>query len=85
MRAAGSWAFIYWNSLYAVGYAAAGNVGNEKSIYTRIRDYKVDAGVGFEASLSWRSYRALLGALAAKTVINGIKGPRLLITLRTYR
>jgi hypothetical protein len=76
---------LHWNSLYAIGYAAAGNVGNEKSIYTRIRNYKVDAGVGFEASLSWRSYRALLGALAAKTVINGIKGPRLLITLRTYR
>jgi hypothetical protein len=76
---------LHWNSLYAIGYAAAGNVGNEKTIYTRIRDYKVDAGVGFEASLSWRSYRALLGALAAKTVINGIKGPRLLITLRTYR
>ena len=76
---------VNWNSLYAIGYAAAGNVGNEKSIYTRIQDYKVDAGVGFEASLSWRSYRALLGALAAKTVVNGVRGPRLLITLRTYR
>jgi len=76
---------LQWNSLYAIGYAGAGNVGNEKSIYTRIRDYKVDAGVGFEASLSWRSYRALLGALAAKTVVNGVGGPRLLITLRTYR
>jgi hypothetical protein len=76
---------LHWNSLYAIGYAGAGNVGNEKSIYTRIQDYKVDAGVGFEASLSWRSYRALLGALGAKTFINGVKGPRLLITLRTYR
>ena len=76
---------LHWNSLYAIGYAGAGNVGNEKSIYTRIQDYKVDAGVGFEASLSWRSYRALLGALAAKTLVNGVGGPRLLITLRTYR
>jgi hypothetical protein len=76
---------LHWNSLYAIGYAGAGTVGNEKSIYTRIGDYKVDAGVGFEASLSWRSYRALLGALAAKTFINGVGGPRLLITLRTYR
>jgi len=76
---------VNWNSLYAIGYAGAGNVGNEKTIYTRIRDYKVDAGVGFEAWLSWRSYRALLGALAGKTVVNGVRGPRLLITVRTYR
>jgi outer membrane protein assembly factor BamA len=76
---------LHWNSLYAIGYAGAGNVGNEKSIYARIQDYKVDAGVGFEASLSWRSYRALLGALAAKTFVNGVGGPRLLVTLRTYR
>ncbi|PYQ66831.1 MAG: hypothetical protein DMF54_06605 [Acidobacteria bacterium] len=76
---------MHWTSLHAVGYAGAGNVGNVGSIYTRIQDYKVDAGVGFEASISWRSYRALLGALAAKTVVNGVGGPRLLITLRTYR
>ena len=56
---------LHWNSLYAIGYAAAGNVGNEKSVYTRIQDYKVDAGVGFEASLSWRSYLAQVKRLEA--------------------
>ncbi|HEY3172134.1 MAG TPA: hypothetical protein VGK86_06090 [Thermoanaerobaculia bacterium] len=76
---------LHWDSLYAIGYAGAGNVGNESSAYTRLRDYKVDAGVGFEASVSWRRYRALFGALAARTVVNGVGGPRLLITVRTYR
>ena len=73
------------NSLYAVGYVGAGNVGNETRIYGRFGDYKVDVGVGFETALSWRRYRAFLGALAAKTVVNGVGGGRLLVTLRTYR
>jgi hypothetical protein len=74
-----------WTSLYLIGYAGAGNVGNEKSVYTRLSDYKVDVGVGFEAAISFRRYRAFLGALAAKTVVNGVGSPRLLIVLRTYR
>jgi hypothetical protein len=74
-----------WTSLYAVGYAGAGNVGNENRIYTRFRDYKVDAGIGFETALSWRRYRAFLGALVAKTVVNGVGSGRLLVTFRTYR
>jgi len=74
-----------WTSLYAVGYAGTGNVGNETAIYTRFGDYKVDVGIGFETALSWRRYRAFLGALAAKTVVNGVGGGRLLLTFRTYR
>jgi hypothetical protein len=74
-----------WTSLYAIGYAGAGNLGNETSIYTRLSDYKVDVGAGFEAALSWRNYRAFLGALAAKTVVNGVGGARFLVTLKTYR
>jgi hypothetical protein len=60
-------------------------VGNETSIYGRFGDYKVDVGVGFESAVSYRRYRAFLGALVAKTVVNGIGGARLLITLKTYR
>jgi outer membrane protein assembly factor BamA len=74
-----------WNSLYAVGYVGSGNVGNDTGIYGRFRDYKVDVGVGFESALSWRRYRAFLGALAVKTVVNGVGSGRVLITLRTYR
>ncbi len=74
-----------WTSLYAIGYAGAGNLGNETSIYTRLRDYKVDVGAGFEAALAWRHYRAFLGALVAKTVVNGVGGARFLVTLKTYR
>jgi hypothetical protein len=76
---------LQWNSLYVVGYTGAGNVGNETSTYGRLRDYKVDVGVGFESAVSYRRYRAFLGALVAKTVVNGIGGARLLITLKTYR
>ena len=74
-----------WNSLYVIGYSGAGNVGNETSVYTRLSDYKVDVGVGFESALSFRRYRAFLGVLVAKTVVNGIRGPRLLITVKSYR
>lgn len=73
------------NSLYAVGYVGAGNVGDETRTFTRFSDYKVDVGFGFETALSWRRYRAFLGALAAKTVVNGVGGGRLLLTFRTYR
>jgi Omp85 superfamily domain len=74
-----------WTSLYAVGYVGTGNVGNETSIYTELSDYKVDVGAGFEAALSWRRYRAFLGILAAKTLVNDVGGGRILVTLKTYR
>ncbi len=74
-----------WNSLYVIGYSGAGNVGNETSVYTHFSDYKVDVGVGFESALSFRRYRAFLGVLLAKTVVNGVDGPRLLITVKSYR
>ena len=74
-----------WTSFYLIGYSAAGNVGNETSVYTRLQDYKVDVGAGFESALSFRRYRAFLGVLVAKTVVNGVRGPRLLITLKSYR
>jgi hypothetical protein len=74
-----------WNSLYVIGYSGAGNVGNDTSVYTRLSDYKVDVGVGFESALSFRRYRAFLGVLVAKTVVKGIRGPRLRITVKSYR
>ena len=73
------------NSLHAIGYVGAGNVGDETRIFGRVRDYKVDVGVGFETALSWRRYRAFLGALAAKTVVHGVGSGRFLVTFRTYR
>ena len=76
---------LEWTSLYAIGYVGTGNLGNETSIYTRLSDYKVDVGAGFEAALSYRHYRAFLGALVAKTLVNGTGGARFLVTLKTYR
>jgi hypothetical protein len=76
---------IDWTSFYVIGYSGAGNVGNETSVFTSLSDYKVDVGVGFESALSFLRYRAFLGVLAAKTVVNGVGGARLLITLKSYR
>lgn len=73
------------NDLYAIGYAGAGNLGNETAIYRDLRHYKVDAGVGIEAGASYRKYRAFLGALVAKTLVNGVGGFRLLFSLKSYR
>ena len=74
-----------WTSLYAVGYVGAGNLGNETRIFREVSDYRVDVGVGMETALSWRRYRAFLGAMLAKTVVNGVGGGRFLVTFRTYR
>lgn len=74
-----------WNSLYAIGYAGAGNVGDGGRVYGAFDEYKVDAGVGIEASLSYRRTQAFLGALAARTVVHGVGGFRFLLSLKSYR
>ena len=76
---------LSWNNVYAVGYAGTGNVGNDTDAYTDFGNYKFDAGAGVEASLSYRSYRAFVSALVAKTFANGRGGGRLLFSLKTYR
>lgn len=74
-----------WNSLYAIGYAGAGNVGDGGRVYGAFDEYRVDAGVGIEASFSYRSTQAFLGALAARTVVRGVGGFRFLLSLKSYR
>ena len=76
---------LRWNSLYAIGYAGAGNVGDGARVYGAFDEYKVDAGVGFEASLSYQKTQAFLGALAARTVVHGVGGFRFLLSLKSYR
>jgi len=74
-----------WNIVYLIGYTGAGNVGDTFSAYRELRDYKVDAGLGIESGLADRDYRALLGGLFAKTLVNGVGGFRFLLSLKTYR
>lgn len=74
-----------WNSLYTILYAGAGNVGDDTAIYREFGDYKVDVGAGIEAALAYRRYRAFLGALVAKTVVNGSGSVRFLLSFKTYR
>ncbi len=75
---------IEWSSLYAIFYTGTGNVGDETSVYGDLREYRVDAGGGVEAALSYRRYRAFLGALVAKTFVNGKGDFRFLLSLKTY-
>jgi hypothetical protein len=78
--------WLDWTNLYAIGYAGAGNVGNDTSVYKEFDDYRVDLGGGIEASIAYRSYRAFFSALVAKTFVNGQGGgARFLFSLRTYR
>lgn len=77
---------LRWSSLFAIGYAGTGNVGNESSIFGDFSDYKLDAGVGLEASLGYAARgRAFLSVLAAQTLVRGTGGPKLLLSIRTYR
>ena len=74
-----------WESLYAVGYAGTGNVGDGTRVYGAFADYKVDVGAGIESSLSYRRTQVFLSALAAKTVVRGVGGVRFLLSVRSYR
>ena len=74
-----------WNSLYAVLYSGTGNIGDSTSIYGELSDYRVDVGAGIESAISYRKYRAFLGALLAKTVVNGVGSVRFLVNFKTYR
>ena len=74
-----------WTSLYGILYSGTGNVGDTTSIYGEFSDYRVDAGAGIESAISYRRYRAFMGALVAYTFVNGTGNPRFLLSLKTYR
>ncbi|MBP7675032.1 MAG: hypothetical protein KBB14_01830 [Thermoanaerobaculia bacterium] len=71
-----------WNTLYAVGYVGAGNAGVGRTVYTRLGDYRQDAGLGFEVAFRISRYRVFASALAARE-IGGGGSPRFLMTFRT--
>lgn len=73
---------VSWDTLYAVLYAGAGSAGVGGSVYTRFREWRQDAGVGFEVSFRVLRYRVFASALAARE-IGGSGSPRFLMTIRT--
>jgi hypothetical protein len=57
-----------WNTLYAVGYVGMGNAGVGRNVYTRLGDYRQDAGLGFEVAFRISRYRVFASALAAREI-----------------
>jgi hypothetical protein len=74
-----------WTSLYLIGYTGVGDAGSDGEVFYEVRNWKVDVGLGFEAAIGYRRYRAFLSALAAYTVVHGVGGARFLMSFRTSR
>jgi hypothetical protein len=73
---------VSWDTLYAIAYVGAGNSGVGRPVYTRLGDWRQDAGLGFEVSFHFLRYRVFASALAARE-IGGPGSPRFLMTIRT--
>lgn len=73
---------LTWNTLYAVLYTGAGNLGNDSKTFTALGDWKQDVGVGFEVSVSYRRFQVFFSGLVARAVEGG-GSPKLLFTLRS--
>jgi len=76
------------NTLYGATYFGAGNVGFEYRDLVKAKDFAVDAGLGFEASIGVRDFNVLLSVLYARTIreLEGVgKGNKVLFAIRTVR
>ncbi|MCL4807119.1 MAG: hypothetical protein KJ062_04900 [Thermoanaerobaculia bacterium] len=71
-----------WDTLYAVVYAGTGNAGVGREVYTRLGEWRHDAGVGFEVSFRISRYRVFVAALAARE-LGRPASPRFLMNLRS--
>lgn len=71
-----------WDTLYAVFYAGTGNAGVGREVYTRLGDWRLDAGLGFEVTFRFRRYRVFASVLAARE-LGRPASPRFLMTLRS--
>ena len=66
-REIGMWR-LTWNDLYGIGYVGGGNVGFDSNVFTDVGEWIADAGLGFEAGLTFRNYEIFLTAIYARTV-----------------
>jgi hypothetical protein len=76
-----------WNTLYAIGYVGAGNVGYSLTDPFRFHNYVVDAGLGFEASITVRDFEVLLSVIYAHTLRapDALAGGKWRESIRTIR
>jgi hypothetical protein len=58
----------HWHNLYGIGYIGAGSLGFDKKTFTDLGRYVVDAGLGFESSLTVRRYEVYLTMVYARTL-----------------
>ena len=77
----------HWNTMYGVAYAGAGSVGFDYRSIAKSNSTVVDAGLGFESSLTVRDYDVILSVLYAHTVHapDGMKGGTFRFFIRTIR
>lgn len=73
---------LTWNTLYLVGYAGSGNIGDTSRVYTKIGDWRQDLGAGVEVAFSYRKYQVFLSGLVSR-VVQQPGSPRFLFTLRS--
>jgi hypothetical protein len=78
---------LHWNTMYAIGYLGAGDVGFTASSLFKPRNYVADAGLGTETGLTVRDFDVLLSLVVAHTVRapEALKGTRVRFSIRTIR
>jgi hypothetical protein len=88
---------LHWNTMYGIAYLGTGTVGFDYDQITKTKEYIVDAGVGFEASLTVRDFDVLLSFLYARTIkaptceedspedCRDLSGSNFIVSLRTTR
>jgi hypothetical protein len=81
-----TWA-LHWNTMYGIGYLGAGSVAFDYSGLAKSNHVAVDAGLGSEMSIRIRDFDVLLSVIYARTLHapEGLKGSRLLFSIRTIR
>ncbi|HEX3581358.1 MAG TPA: hypothetical protein VH087_06325 [Thermoanaerobaculia bacterium] len=77
----------HWNTMYGVAYGGAGSVGFDYRSIAKSNNTVVDAGLGFESSMTVRDYDVILSVLYAHTVHapDGMKGGTFRFFIRTIR
>jgi hypothetical protein len=78
---------LHWNNLYGIGYLGTGTLGFGASTFARLSDYVVDAGLGFEASLTFRDYEVFVTTVYARTVVapDALENDEIRFSVRTSR
>lgn len=78
---------LHWNTLYAIAYTGVGAVGFTPRDVGKPADFAVDAGLGFESSLTVRNYEVLLSVIYAHTVHAppDLRGGKFRFGIRTIR